>query len=328
MERAYRGAGSVGGKPADARPEDRPPAAPRVILGCGNFGGIGSAPAFFGQGETLEQALELMDAAWEAGITWFDTADAYGGGRSETYIGEWVRSRRPDGLRITTKTFNPMDEGEDRGLAPERVRRQIDTSLRRIGVERVDLYLSHAWDDDVPAAELAGVFDELVAAGKIGAYGLSNVDGARLREALAAGSFSAVQDSYSLLDREVEDEVLPLCAEHGLWFQVHSPLMGGWLTGKYRRDAPAPDGSRMTLRSAPYEHLRTAAVYDAIEALERRGDPATLALAWLLADERVSVVLGPRRPDHLRPGLAALEHPLSPEEREEIADEFRLAVES
>src|SRR6201988_4302521 len=76
---------------------------PRVILGCGNFGGIGSAPAFFGQGEALEEALELMDAAWEAGITWFDTADAYGGGRSETYIGEWVRSRRPDGLRITTK---------------------------------------------------------------------------------------------------------------------------------------------------------------------------------------------------------------------------------
>jgi methylglyoxal reductase len=239
-----------------------------------------------------------------------------------------VRSRRPDGLRLTTKTFNPMDEGEDRGLAPERVRRQIDTSLQRLGIERVDLYLSHAWDDDVPAAELAGVFEELVAAGKIGAYGLSNADGAHLREALGAGSFSAVQDSYSLLDREVEEEVLPLCAEHGLWFQVHSPLMGGWLTGKYRRGAPAPDGSRMTLRSAPYEHLRTDAVYDAIEALEGRGDPATLALAWLLADERVSVVLGPRRPEHLRPGLAALEHPLSPAEREAIADEFRLAVES
>src|SRR5262249_26537823 len=88
MERAYRGPGSVGGEPPDARPEDRPPrAARRLILGCGNFGGIGSAPAFFEQGETREQALELMDAAWEAGITWFDTADAYGGGRSETYIG-------------------------------------------------------------------------------------------------------------------------------------------------------------------------------------------------------------------------------------------------
>jgi aryl-alcohol dehydrogenase-like predicted oxidoreductase len=301
---------------------------PRLILGCGNFGGIGSAPAFFEQGETLEQALELMDAAWERGITWFDTADAYGGGRSETYIGEWIRTRRPDGLRITTKTFNPMDEGEDRGLAPERVRRQIDTSLRRLGVERVDLYLAHAWDDDVPAAELAGVFDELVVAGKVGAYGLSNVDDAQLRKALAAGSFAAVQDSYSLLDREVEDEVLSLCAEHGLWFQAHSPLMGGWLTGKYRRDAPAPEGSRMTLRSAPYEHLRDDRVYDALEELERRGDPATLALAWLFGDEQVSVVIGPRRPEHLEPALAALANPLSPEEREALADEFPHAPES
>jgi aryl-alcohol dehydrogenase-like predicted oxidoreductase len=295
---------------------------PRVILGCGNFGGIGSAPAFFGQGETLEQALELMDAAWAAGITWFDTADAYGGGRSETYVGEWIRSRRPDGLRLTTKTFNPMAEGEDRGLAPPRVRRQIETSLRRLGVERVDLYLAHAWDPDVPAAELAGVFDELVAAGKIGAYGLSNVDGARLKEALGAGSFAAVQNSYSLLDREVEEEVLPLCAEHGLWFQVHSPLMGGWLTGKYRRDAPAPEGSRMTLRSAPYEHLRDDRVYDALEELEQRGDPATLAFAWLLGDERVSVVVGPRRPEQLAPALAALERPLSASAREELSALF------
>jgi aryl-alcohol dehydrogenase-like predicted oxidoreductase len=301
---------------------------PRVILGCGNFGGIGSAPAFFGRGETLEQALELMDAAWEAGITWFDTADAYGGGRSETYVGEWIRSRRPEGLRLTTKTFNPMDEGEDRGLAPARVRRQIDTSLGRLGVERVDLYLAHAWDPDVPAAELVGVFEELVAAGKIGAYGLSNVEGGQLAEALEAGSFAAVQNAYSLLDREVEAEVLPLCAAHGAWFQAHSPLSGGWLTGKYSRDAPPPEGSRMTLRSGPYEHLRDDRVYDAVEKLGRRGDPATLALAWLLADERVTVVLGPRRPEHLRPALDALENPLGPDEREALADDFRLVAES
>jgi aryl-alcohol dehydrogenase-like predicted oxidoreductase len=297
---------------------------PRLILGCGNFGGIGSAPAAFEKGETLEQALELMDAAWEAGITWFDTADAYGGGRSETYIGEWIRSRRPNGLRITTKTFNPMDEGEDRGLAPARVRRQIETSLRRLGVERVDLYLAHAWDEDVPAAELAGVFEELVAAGKIGAYGLSNVEAKQLSEALVAGSFAAVQNSYSLLDRDVENEVLPLCAEHGLWFQVHSPLMGGWLTGKYRRDAPAPEGSRMTLRSGPYEYLRDHRVYDALEALEGRGDPTTLALAWLFGDDRISVVIGPRRPAQLAPALAALAAPLAPDERQALSDEFRL----
>jgi aryl-alcohol dehydrogenase-like predicted oxidoreductase len=295
-----------------------------LILGCGNFGGIGSAPANYEQGETLEQALELMDAAWEAGIDWFDTADAYGGGRSETYVGEWIRSHRPEGLRITTKTFNPMGEGEDKGLAPARVRRQIDTSLRRLGVERVDLYLAHAWDPDVSPAEFAGVCEELVAAGKIAAYGLSNVDGSQLRAALAAGNFGAVQDSYSLLDREVEDEVLPLCAEHALWFQVHSPLMGGWLTGKYRRDEPPPVGSRMTLRPGPYEFLRTDAVFDALEGLERRGDPTTLALAWLLADERISVVIGPRRPAQLEPALAALANPLAAGDRDELSELFAL----
>jgi aryl-alcohol dehydrogenase-like predicted oxidoreductase len=306
MERAYPGAGSAGGEPAGARPKTRPPeAAAGLILGCGGFGGVGSAPAFFGRGETLEQAFELMDAAWAAGLTWFDTADAYGGGRSETFIGEWIRARRPDGLRITTKTFNPMDEGDDHGLAPARVRRRIDSSLGRLGVERVDLYLAHAWDPDVPVAEVAGVFDELVAAGKIAAYGLSNVDGPQLREAVAAGSFAAVQNSYSLLDREAEREVLPLCAEHGLAFQAFSPLAGGWLTGKYRRGEPPAAGSRMTMRPEPYEHLRTDAVFDLLEELERNGDPAKQALAWLLS-RGVSVVIGPRRPEHLEPALAAL----------------------
>ena len=293
MERAYLGRTGV--------------CVSRVILGCGNFGGIGSAPAFFGRGETREQAFALMDAAWEAGITTFDTADAYGGGRSETYVGEWIASRRPGGLVLTTKTFNPMEEGADHGLAPARVRRQLEASLRRLGVERVDLYLCHEWDPDVPVAETAGVLDELVAAGKIGAYGLSNVDGAQLRDALRAGAFAWVQNSYSLLDRAAEEEVLPLCREHGLGFTPFSPLAGGWLTGKYRREAPPPAGSRMTLRPEPYEHLRRDAVYDALEQLEAHGDPATLAFAWLFAQPGVTaVVVGPRRPAHLGPAVRAL----------------------
>ncbi len=249
-----------------------------------------------------------MDAAWDAGITTFDTADAYGGGRSETFIGEWLRSRRPDGIVLSTKTFNPMDEGADHGLAPARVRRQLESSLERLGVGRVDLFLTHDWDPDVPIAETAGVLDELVAEGKIGAYGLSNVDGARLREAVAVGSFGWVQNSYSLLDRGVEEDVLPLCEELGLGFTPFSPLAGGWLTGKYRRGAAVPEGSRMTMRPEPYEHLRADAVYDRLERLEEMGDPATLALAWLLGDPRVTaVIVGPRRPAHLAPALAALD---------------------
>jgi len=328
MERAYPQAGSVGGKAADARPKTGTPSAPlggtgirvsRLILGCGNFGGIGSAPAFFGQGETKEQAFALMDAAWEAGITTFDTADAYGGGRSEAFIGEWVCSRRPEGIVLSTKTFNPMEQGADHGLAPARVRRQLESSLARLGVERVAMYLTHDWDDDVPIAETAGVLDELVAEGKVGAYGLSNVDGAQLPDAVPH-DFGWVQNSYSLLDRAAETDVLPMCAAFGLGFTPFSPLAGGWLTGKYRRDEAPPAGSRMTLRSEPYEHLRTDAVYDGLERLAELGDPAELAFAWLLSDPRVSaVVVGPRRPEHLAPALAALARPLSAAERDELA---------
>ena len=305
MERAY-----LGGIPVS-----------RIVLGCGNFGGVGSAPAFFGQGETQDEAFVVMDAAWDAGIRTFDTADAYGGGRSESYIGEWLRSRKPEGLVLSTKTFNPMSEGADHGLAPARVRRQLESSLQRLGVERVDLFLTHAWDEDVPIAETAAALDELVAEGKIGAYGLSNVDGALLTEALAAGSFAWVQNSYSLLDRGAEDEVLPLCAEHGLGFEPFSPLAGGWLTGKYRRGVDVPAGSRMTMRPEPYEHLRDDAVYDRLEALEAMGDPATLALSWLLSDPRVTaIVVGPRRPAHLTPALHAA--PLDAAQRDEIAALF------
>jgi aryl-alcohol dehydrogenase-like predicted oxidoreductase len=284
----------------------------RIILGCGNFGGIGSAPEFFGSGESRDEAFAIMDAALDAGITTFDTADAYGGGRSETYIGEWLRSRKPDGIVLSTKTFNPMSEGADRGLAPARVRRQVESSLARLGVERIDLFLTHDWDPEVPIAETAGALDGLVAAGKIGAYGLSNVDGAQLREALAAGSFGWVQNSYSLLDREAEREVLPLCAAHGLGFTPFSPLAGGWLAGKYRRGEQPPPGSRMTLRPEPYEHLQTREVFDLLERLEAeaaaRGTTiTTLAYEFLLRQPRVSaVIVGPRRPEHLAPALEAL----------------------
>jgi aryl-alcohol dehydrogenase-like predicted oxidoreductase len=309
MERAYLGNTGI--------------AVSRVILGCGNFGGIGSAPEFFGRGESRDEAFALMDAARDVGITTFDTADAYGGGRSESFIGEWLRSRRPDGIVLSTKTFNPMAAGEDHGLAPARVRRQLESSLRRLGVERVDMYLTHDWDPDVPIVETAGVLDELVAEGKVGAYGLSNVDGTQLRESLDAGSFGWVQNSYSLLDREAEREVLPLCAERGLGFTPFSPLAGGWLTGKYRRGEPPPAGSRMTMRPEPYEHLRSDAVYAALDVLAARGDSATLAQAWLLADPRVTaVVVGPRRPEHLAPALAALEQGLDESTRRELTEVF------
>lgn len=296
-----------------------------VVLGCGNFGGIGSAPEFFGQGESREQAFELMDAAWALGLRWFDTADAYGGGRSETWIGDWIRAtgNRP---RITTKTFNPMEAGADSGLSRDRVLRQVETSLARLGVDRIDLYLTHEPDPQTPVAETLAAFEELVAGGAAGAYGASNVDGAGLREWLEHGRPALVQNSYSLLERGDEDEVQPLCAEHGIPYQAFSPLAGGWLTGKYRRGEAAPAGSRMTMRPEPYRHLEDDRVYDGLEALERaaggRGvSTAALALAWALGGTD-SVVVGPRRPEQLEPVREALALELSPAEREEVGSLF------
>lgn len=300
----------------------------RLILGCGNFGGIGSAPAFFGQGESEEEAFALMDAAWELGLTRFDTADAYGGGRSETWIGRWMadRGHRP---ALTTKVFHSVvGDPSDRGLARDRILRQIEGSLERLGIERVDTYMIHEPDPDTPVAETVQALAELLDAGRIGAIGASNVDRAWLEEALAVAPMSVVQNSYSLLDREAEREVLPFCAEQGIAFTVFGPLEGGWLAGKYRRGEPPPAGSRMTLRPEPYRHLDDDAVYDGLErfaeaASNRRVDMPTLALAWILSDRRVtSVVVGPRRPEHLDPAVAALDLPLSEPERDQLASLF------
>jgi aryl-alcohol dehydrogenase-like predicted oxidoreductase len=294
----------------------------RIILGCGNFGGIGSAPAFFGQGESEEEAFAIMDAAWAAGIRWFDTADAYGGGRSETAIGKWIRAtgNRP---RLTTKTYNPMAAGADHGLAADRILRQIEISLERLGVDRVELYLAHEFDPETPYEDSVQAFERLLDEGTIGAYGVSNFDGGQLAAALEVGRPAVVQNEYSLLARDDEADVIPLCAEHGLDYQAFSPLAGGWLTGKYRPGEPHPEGSRMTMRPEPYLHLDEERVYRGIERLGERGDRAVLALSWVISNPFLSAaVVGPRRPEHLEPALAARELDLSPSERDEIASFF------
>ena len=298
----------------------RAPTIPRIALGCGNFGGIGSAPAFFGQGLNEDQAFELMDAAWASGVTHLDTADAYGGGRSERWMGRWIRSRgvRP---QLTTKTYNPMEAGADHGLGPERIARQLGTSLDRLGVDQVDLYLTHEFDPEVPLATSFGAMAEAQAKGLIGAYGVSNFSAPQLAAALDVGAPQAIQNSYSLLTRQGEGEVLALCAERGVAYLAFSPLAGGWLTGKYRRGEPFPAGSRMNQRPEPYRGLVSDRTFDALTALElmaaERGiSLAGLALAWLLADERVTqIVIGPGRPEHLAPVREALMHPLTAQER-------------
>jgi aryl-alcohol dehydrogenase-like predicted oxidoreductase len=293
----------------------------RIVLGCGNFGGVGSSPAFFGQGIARDEAFRIMDAAWELGIRTFDTADAYGGGRSETWIGEWLRARGSavrNELVIETKTFNPMEAGADRGLGRARILRQLDTSLARLGVERVALYMTHAFDLDTPQEETLRAFDSLVRAGKVGAVGASNFSAEQLAEALeishleGLARYEWVQNSYSLLDHEDRDTVFPVLHEHGLGYVPFGPLAGGWLTGKYRRGEPFPDGSRMTQRPEGYAEYATDGVFDALDALgaeaaARGVSMAGLALAWLLGQPEVTgIVIGPGRAEHLAPAVEAL----------------------
>jgi aryl-alcohol dehydrogenase-like predicted oxidoreductase len=188
-------------------------------------------------------------------------------------------------------------------------------------VDQVELYLAHDFDAAVPLEESFGAFERAQASGLIGAYGVSNFTAGQLAAALAAGAPQAIQNSYSLLDRGDEADLLPLCAERHVAYLVFSPLAGGWLTGKYRRGEPFPAGSRMTQRPEPYRGFVADQTFDALARLQEiasgRGvSLAGLALAWLLADERVSqVVIGPGRPEHLAPVREALDHPLTEQER-------------
>jgi aryl-alcohol dehydrogenase-like predicted oxidoreductase len=309
----------------------------RIVLGCGNFGGVGSAPAFFGQGIRKDVAFRIMDSAWDLGIRAFDTADAYGGGRSETWIGEWLGMKGADvrdRLVIETKTFNPMDEGQDHGLSRARILRQLEASLRRLGVERLPLYFAHDFDPDVPQEETLAAFDELLRAGKVGAIGASNFTGDQLAEALEISEleglprYEVVQNSFSLLERADVETVFPVCREHGLGYQCHGPLAGGWLTGKYRQGEPYPEGSRMTQRPEGYLPYASNGVFAALERFEeeargRDASMAGLALAWLLAqDDITAVVVGPTRPEHLDPVHEALELQLDRIEAARLAEVF------
>jgi aryl-alcohol dehydrogenase-like predicted oxidoreductase len=310
----------------------------RIGLGCGGFGGVGSAPAFFGLGESEAQAHAIMDAAWDVGITLFDTADAYGGGRSESAIGGWLRSKGPsirERIVLTTKVFHSVTgDARDRGLSPTRISRQIEGSLKRLGVERVDLYMIHEPDPDTPLEETLDALDVLVRDGKVGAVGACNIEGWRLEQALQLSDERSltelgwVQNSYSLLDRAAETDVLPVCAREGVGFTPFSPLAGGWLTGKYRLDAEAPQGSRMAMRPESYRRFENAGTIAAIDgfcglARERGTDPPALAIAWLLGHPQVdAVIVGPRRTKHLAAVLSALTLDLSAADRDEIAAVF------
>lgn len=309
-----------------------------VGLGCGNFGGIGSAAALFGKGESEHEAFAVMDAAWEMGINLFDTANTYGGGRSETYVGNWLRAKGSSvrhQVLVSTKVFNPIGpDPNDRGLSRRHVMQQTHASLRRLQTDHVDMYLIHGPDPDTPVEETLRAFDDIVRAGKARYVGACNMTASETGEALAIGDrlglarFGWVQNNYSLLERDDEREMLPLCAGRGLGYTPFSPLAGGWLTGNYRTLREYPAGSRMTLRPEPYAAFECPGTFAALdllraEAARRDMSMAGLSLAWVMSHPVVTApIIGPRRPDHLEPVREAMDVRLTSAEREYLATFF------
>src|SRR5262249_6949762 len=223
-------------------------------------------------------AFELMDRAFDAGINFFDTANAYGGGRSETWIGRWLKAKGSavrQQLLVSSKVFNPVGPGpNDRGLSRRHILQQVDESLARLQTDRLDLYLIHESDPETPLEETLRALDDLVRAGKVIYVGASNIEAWRLARGLWISDvrglcrFEWVQNSFSLLDRSAEREMFPLCADQNVGFTAFSPLAGGWLTGKYRAAGDYPDGSRMTLRPEPYRDLERAEGFSGLDALD------------------------------------------------------------
>ena len=303
-----------------------------LAFGCGNFGGVGSMPELFGKGDDERAANIVLDAAVERGITLLDTADSYGGGRSEEWLGRWLTSRGlRDQLVITSKVGNPVGpDPSDRGLSAGHVRAMVEQSLRRLGTDRVDLYLSHAVDPETPLEETLAAFDSMVRAGMIRYYGLSNVDSAMINEAVAVAERDGlhapvnVQVGHSVLTPAPAD-TLDTCVKRGIGLTAFSPLAGGWLARDYRPGQPYPPGSRMTLRPGPYagiERMAAAGIINALraEAVRRGISLPTMALAWVLSDPAVTgAVIGARTPDQFAPSLAALDVQLTEADRAAIA---------
>ncbi len=309
-----------------------------IGLGCGNFGGIGSLPELFGQGENESEAHALMDAALDMGINFFDTANSYGGGRSEHYIGTWLRERGQrvrEQILISTKVYNRVGAGvNDTGLSRRHIVQQAELSLRRLGLDHVDMYLMHEPDWSTPLEETLRAFDDLVEQGKVRYVGASNCPAWYAAKSLWLSDVNGwsriawVQNAYSLLERADERDMFPLCADQQLGYTPFSPLAGGWLSGKYQAGQPFPAGSRMTLRPQPYGNWVNERTFGRLERFRAYGhahgtEMAPLALAWLIANPHVTApIIGPRKPSHLETARRALELKLSAGECADIAGIF------
>jgi aryl-alcohol dehydrogenase-like predicted oxidoreductase len=294
----------------------------RVGLGCNNFGGRLDASG----------TDRVVRAALDAGVDFFDTADVYGGRQSEELLGKALSDVR-DRVVIATKFGAPgsADEGFERGSRAW-VERAVEHSLERLGTDTIDLYQMHFPDGEVPIEETLGALDDLVRAGKVREIGCSNFGSTRIREAAGVSSqkglapFRTVQNRYSVLHRQPEEKVVPVCRELGVGLIPYFPLESGLLTGKYRAGEELPEGTRLAgMPEAQRERFLADGRFDQVERLrsyaEARGHSLlALAMSWLASNPTVvSVIAGATRPEQVAANVAAVDWKLTDEERDEIS---------
>ncbi|GBD29633.1 L-glyceraldehyde 3-phosphate reductase [bacterium HR32] len=292
-----------------------------VGIGCNNFGRTVDA----------EGTERVVRAALDCGITFFDTADSYGQGRSEEYLGRALRGRRHEAV-IATKVGWELGPGPNqRGASRARVLSGIETSLRKLGTDFVDLYQVHRWDPNTPLEETLEALADVVRQGKARYVGCSNFAAWQLVWSLWIAdrrgwpAFVTVQPEYSLLNRAVERELLPACQAFGVGVIPYFPLAGGLLTGKYREQEPPPPGTRFAQLPHMRERFATPRNFEVVRRLEgwareRERTLSELAVAWLLARPMVcTVIAGATSPEQVQANARAAEWELTPEEVEEVA---------
>ena len=308
----------------------------------GNSGTVVSTYALgtmtFGAEADEATSHQIMDDYVAAGGNLIDTADVYAGGVSEEIIGRWITQRPTESERVVLATkgrFSRDGVLNEIGTSRFHLRRALDASLRRLGVEHIDLYQLHAWDAVTPLEETLRFLDDSVSSGKIGYYGFSNFLGWQVTKAVhlaRAHGFAApvtLQPQYSLLVREIESEIVPACLDAHIGLLPWSPLAGGWLTGKYRRDSTPTGATRlgenpergMEAWQPRNEQERTWRILDEVaEIAATKGiTPAQVSLAWLEAQPAVtSVILGARTPNQLADNLAAASTHLTPDDRQRL----------
>lgn len=269
--------------------------------------------------QAQELALQTVNAAFDAGVNFFDCADAYSGGAAERFLGRALKEHRRSEYVVSSKVFFPMGPGANEwGLSRKHIIEQLDNTLKNMGLDYLDLYFCHRFDPTAPVEETMQALSDMVAAGKILYYGVSEWSPVQIEEAIAVTKelhlrpLSVIQPQYHMMDRYIEDEIMGICEKNGVGITVFSPLAQGLLTGKYRKGAPLPAGSRATWQAdRQINALLTDDNLDKVERLAKVADGlgiplSVLALAWILRRKQVtSVITGASKPAQLQANVAA-----------------------